>query len=81
MYLKSMKKTDFIQDIVSYLKTTFEEINLWFEKNEALRTHIPKNKGWNINQILEHIYLTNHYLLILIDKGTNNLNLIKKNLI
>ena len=26
--------------------------------------------GWTIEQILEHIGLTNHFLLILIDKGT-----------
>ncbi len=31
----------------------------------------PGNGGWTINEILEHIGLTNHFLLILIDKGTN----------
>jgi hypothetical protein len=29
----------------------------------------PINDGWTIEQVLEHIALTNHFLLILIDKG------------
>ena len=76
-----MKQNDIlIQEISSFLKITFNEINIWFDKNEDLRVYIPKNKGWNINQILEHIYLTNHFLLILIDKGTNKALASKLNL-
>ena len=30
----------------------------------------PQNKGWNIEQILEHISIANYFLLILIKKGT-----------
>lgn len=59
-----------INEIRSLLTTTFQEVELWFEKDEIIRQYSPKDGGWNINQILEHIALTNHFLLILIEKGT-----------
>jgi len=67
-----------IQEIRAFLHTTFAEIDLWFDKDPDLRNDQPQNGGWTINQILEHIGLTNHFLLILIEKGTqkalNNAN-------
>jgi len=50
---------------------TFNEIDSWFDKQEVIREYKPRNGGWSINQVLEHIGLTNHFLLILIDKGAN----------
>lgn len=47
----------------------FFDVDKWFDKPEALRSYKPNNGGWTIDEILEHIMLTNHYLLILIDKG------------
>lgn len=41
------------------------------DKPEGLRIHKPMDGGWSINEILEHVALTNHYLLILIDKGAD----------
>jgi predicted transcriptional regulator YdeE len=63
--------TKMITEITVLLNDTFGQIDLWFEKDAALRNYRPKNGGWSIAQILEHIGLTNHFLLILIDKGTN----------
>lgn len=60
-----------ISEIKGFLDLTFNDIDLWFEKDTDLRNYKPKNGGWTIDQILEHIGLTNHFLLILIDKGTN----------
>lgn len=59
-----------IAQITNSLLTTFNQIDTWFEKDIRLRDYKPANGGWSINQILEHIGLTNHFLLILIDKGT-----------
>lgn len=59
-----------IPKIGSLLNTTFQAIDTWFEKEEALRQYKPASGGWSIDQILEHIALTNHYFLILIEKGT-----------
>lgn len=60
-----------IAEIRDSLVLTFNNIDQWFDKDETLRSYQPKNGGWTIDQILEHIGLTNHFLLILIDKGTN----------
>jgi len=73
---------EIIKEIKDFLNSTFEKVDLWFDKEAELRSYKPKSGGWTINQILEHIGLTNYYLLILIDKGTkkalsniNNLDL------
>ena len=58
-----------IYHISDTLQHTFSRVYEWFDKSEELRQYSPKNNGWSINQILEHIGLTNHFLLILIEKG------------
>jgi hypothetical protein len=57
--------------IKNNLTETFSEVDSWFDKDEKLRNYKPANGGWTINQILEHISLTSHFLLILIEKGKN----------
>ena len=59
-----------IANIRTMLQHTFATVDTWFEKPANLRIHSSYNGGWSIDQILEHIGLTNHFLLILIDKGT-----------
>ena len=60
-----------ITDIKIFLVDTFSSIDTWFDREAELRKYRPADGGWTINEILEHIGLTNHFLLILIDKGTN----------
>lgn len=78
----------FIQDIKTHLKLSFDEVDKWFDKDKATLNYQPSNGVWTVQQILEHIYLTNFYLLILIEKGSKkamqnyqnlNLNLEIKN--
>jgi DinB superfamily len=57
--------------IRNHLNQTTENINPWFDKPEDLRSYRPVNKGWTINEILEHIALTSYFLLKLIEKGGN----------
>lgn len=69
-----------IQEITTHLKLSFGEVDKWFDKGENMLNYQPSNGGWTVQQILEHIYLTNFFLLILIEKGSkksmrNNLNL------
>jgi DinB superfamily len=66
-----MNIKELISEITDCLITTFTNIDLWFDKDAELRSYKPNSGGWTIDQILEHISLTNHYLLILINKGTN----------
>jgi hypothetical protein len=61
----------YTQEIKIHLINTHSEILNWFNEDEKLKKYQPNHKGWTINEILEHIVLTSHFLLILIDKGTN----------
>jgi hypothetical protein len=61
---------ELIQEIKDHLIRSFGIVDTWFEKKAALREYKPLSEGWSINQILEHITLTSHFLLILIEKGT-----------
>ena len=58
-----------ITDVSNTLIDTFSTIDTWFEKDDTLRAYRPGHNGWTIDEILEHIGLTNHYLLILIEKA------------
>ncbi|MFY8035595.1 MAG: DinB family protein [Cyclobacteriaceae bacterium] len=62
--------THWIGEIHRFLNSTFQQIDEWFEMDESCRKYKPINGGWTIDQILEHISLTNHFLLILIVKAT-----------
>ncbi|MBC7919759.1 MAG: DinB family protein [Ferruginibacter sp.] len=64
-----MNIAEAIEKIRQVLVRTFSVVDTWFDAPEALRAHLPADGGWNIPQILEHISLTNHFLLILIDKA------------
>ncbi len=65
-----MNIKEIIQMNKNAIEITFQEIDKWFEKSELLRAYRPQDKSWTINEILEHISLTNYFLLILINKGT-----------
>lgn len=69
-----------INKIREDLTKTFAGVDEWFNSNDRLLDYSPKNGGWTIRQILEHIALTNCFLLILIRKGTAKaLRIVKKN--
>lgn len=61
---------EIIKDIESDLTIVFQQVAIWFDAGEQLKNYGPANGGWSIKKILEHISLTNNYLLILIKKGT-----------
>jgi DinB superfamily len=59
----------FIKIVNTNLSDVFQDLDSWFEKPADVRQFKPQNGGWTIDEILEHIYLTNHFLLIIIEKG------------
>ena len=63
-----------IRNIIERIKKesikTFDDLFYWLECDDKLLDHLPANGGWTIRQVLEHISLTNYFLLILIRKGT-----------
>jgi len=55
-----------IERVRTALDETFGAIDGWFDKPEALRSYKPANGGWSIDEVLEHVTLTSHFLLIVI---------------
>ncbi|GAB3651001.1 hypothetical protein GCM10027594_26190 [Hymenobacter agri] len=59
-----------IAEIDQRLVAAFDQLDTWFAAPAALRGYHPADGGWTVDEILEHVALTNHFLLILIEKGT-----------
>lgn len=59
-----------IASIQAALTDTFAALDAWFDVPADLRRFRPADGGWTVNEILEHTALTNHFLLVLIRKGT-----------
>ncbi|MDJ0366048.1 DinB family protein [Hymenobacter sp. H14-R3] len=59
-----------VTEIKAELHDTFALVDAWFDQPNTLRAYVPDDQGWTIEEVLNHIGLTNHYLLILIEKGT-----------
>ncbi len=66
-----MKIAKYIQEIQVHLIKTHSRIFDWFGEDEGVKKYRPIDNGWTISEILEHIALTSHFLMILIDKGTD----------
>lgn len=58
-----------IQNLRRELIRTFAVADEWFDKEHPLHQYKPSAGGWSVAEILEHITLTNHYLLMIIEKG------------
>src|SRR5688572_12175084 len=50
------------------LISTFAVLDSWFDRQEEFLRRRPSS-GWSIAEILEHVMLTNHFLLLLLNKG------------
>ncbi len=59
-----------IGQVRAALVQTFADADTWFDKEEALRSFRPGGGGWTIDEILEHITLTSHFLMIVIRNST-----------
>jgi hypothetical protein len=49
---------------------TLAVVDEWFDRDFTLLQYRPASGGWTVSEVLEHITVTNHYLLIIIEKGT-----------
>ena len=47
----------------------FADVDGWFERPVDERTFQPASRGWTIDQVLEHISLTNHFLMVTLRKA------------
>jgi len=48
------------------IKSTFELVDEWFDRSPELRCYKPIGGGWSIDEILEHITLTSHFLMLVV---------------
>ena len=62
----SHKKTT--AEIERSLNEVFAAIDEWFDKPEPVINFARADGTWSIAQILEHVYLTNHFLLLTLNK-------------
>lgn len=66
---RAMDIKNLIAEIRLSLTDNFNELDCWFDTPDAVRNFRPANGGWTIAEVLEHIAITNHFLIILVDKG------------
>jgi DinB superfamily len=52
------------------ITNSFTIIDTWFDEKNCVLNYQPATGGWTGAQILEHVMLTNSYLLLLIEKWT-----------
>src|SRR6478752_2559761 len=68
-----------IAEIREELIKNLSDLDSYFLIDNERMEHRPASGGWSIHQILEHVGLTNHFLLILIEKGARRaLNVVEK---
>lgn len=65
-----MNLETYIQSIQKHLIKTHQSVLDWFDESEGIKMYKPKDGGWSVSEILEHIALTSHFLLVLIEKGS-----------
>jgi hypothetical protein len=63
-----------IEKVINTIKDDLDDVRSaltqWCEEDLNLLHYEPENGGWSSFKVLEHITLTSHYLLIIIDKGS-----------
>lgn len=65
-----MHISQLIQHVEQTLQDTFQQVDQWFDVPEEVLAFQP-DQGWSTGQVLDHISLTNHFLLMLIEKAAD----------
>ena len=63
-----------IEKVINRIRVDLDDIRTlllqWFKEDLNMLHYEPRNGGWSSIKVLEHITLTSHYLLIIIDKAS-----------
>src|SRR5262245_41673191 len=51
------------------LREIFADVDGWFDRPAGLRSFRPASGGWSVDEVLEHVTLTNHFLMLTLRKG------------
>lgn len=57
-----------IRTVREALCAVFAQVDAWFDHPEELRRFHPASGGWTVDQVLEHVTLTNRYLMLTLYK-------------
>lgn len=57
-----------IRAVEELLARAEDELATWQDAAPEVRAHRPAQGGWTIDEILEHLALANHFLLLVIEK-------------
>ena len=63
-----MSHAQTIRTVCESLCSIFAQIDAWFDRPEELRRFRPASGGWSVDQVLEHVSLTNHFLMLTFGK-------------
>lgn len=50
------------------LAEIFQAMDRWFDLDQVERSYQPNSGRWTIDQVLEHVMLTNHFLMLTLEK-------------
>lgn len=67
--IRWMPYADTVLKVRNAINDTFAEVYTWFNEKPDVLNYRPIDHGWTITEILEHITLTSHFLLIVASKG------------
>ncbi|MGE7773637.1 DinB family protein [Chitinophaga sp. NPDC101104] len=59
-----------VQFVREALINNFRELDQWFQEDSVLLHFKPERDSWNAREVIEHICLTNYFLLLTINKST-----------
>lgn len=59
-----------VQIVKEALVANFQELDRYFEKDRVMLHFKPSREHWNVREVLEHVSLTNYFLLLIINKAT-----------
>jgi hypothetical protein len=60
---------DTIAAVRANLLDVFREMDRWFDRPAEVRAFRPASGGWTVDEVLEHVSLTNHYLMLTLRKS------------
>lgn len=69
-----MNFDDYLRGVRTHLIINHGKLLHFFALSKRESAYPPENGGWTASEILEHVALTSHYLLILIDKAAGKAN-------
>lgn len=58
-----------VAEVRGTIRSAFGEADGWFDRPSEARAFRPADGGWTVDEILEHVTLTNHYLMLVIRKS------------